>query len=75
MKYPLGSRVKVSVASTTQIPNNPLQKLNGRVYTVKDVQLKYQTRAPHWIYQLYGAESDMGVPYTFMEEDLIAADE
>lgn len=53
--------------------NNPAIRLNGREYVVKSVhhlKNKYQ-RIDRKYFELYGAESKLGINYAFLEDELI----
>lgn len=67
----MGDKVKVYFPPSDKF-NNPAKKLQGQEFVVKSRKYMYKGKTNgHCFYQLYGAESDMGVPYTFLEEELI----
>lgn len=70
-KITLGSRVLVAYPSDGQFMNDPARKFDGKEFVVKSKKTIMVGRVPRWYYELYGAESDKGVPYGFCEEDLI----
>lgn len=53
--------------------NNPARKLNGEQFVVKTKRKvnTYGKGGDSYIYTLYGAESKMGVPYSFLTDELI----
>lgn len=71
MSIQMGDRVLVKLNPRTQIPKNPVQKFDGKVFTVEKVKLSYIAQSPRRQYRLYGCESEKGVPYWFIEEELI----
>lgn len=71
MGIDIGSKVLVYVEETTQIPHNPLTKLSGQEFIVKRKRVITTRPSNKVYYELYGAKSDMGVPYSFVEDDLI----
>lgn len=65
-----GVRVRVTYAMN-RWTNDPAKKLDGFETIVKRkkwIPLTNSTFRPY--YELYGAESDFGIPYAFCEEDL-----
>lgn len=66
-----GSKVIVSYADSGQFTNDPARKYNGMEFVVKRKKLIMIRGIPRHYWELYGAESDLGVPYGFCEEDLI----
>ena len=66
----IGQRVQVDVQGGT---NNPAAKLNGNVYTVKSKLSPaiYRGINAKAQYTLYGDETKHGLPYWFLEEDLV----
>lgn len=70
-KITLGSKVMVSYSDNGQFLNDPARKYDGKEFVVKKKKVIMVGRMPRWYWELYGAESDMGVPYGFCEEDLI----
>ena len=67
----LGCKVLVAYPDNGQFMNDPARKFNGKEFVVKRQRVIMVGRMPRWYWELYGAESDMGVPYGFCEEDLI----
>lgn len=65
----LGTRVKVNVPKDKILYQ--VEKLNGQTFVVKRYS---QCIGGKCYYELYGAESDLGVPYGFLEEWLIKVD-
>ena len=69
----IGDTVMVSYPMNEQT-NNPARKLDGQEFTVKS---KHQitghknTRVSKHYFELYGAVSDMGVHYGFLDDELI----
>lgn len=52
--------------------NNPAVKYDGSEMVIKSVKvLPRQAGLNRKMYTLYGAESDMGMPYWFLEDELI----
>lgn len=53
--------------------NNPARKLDGEQFVVKTKRKvnTYGKGGDSYIYTLYGAESKMGVPYSFLTDELI----
>lgn len=54
--------------------NNPARKLNGQEFTVKRIHRvadNKNSKATRVYYELYGAKSDMGIPYAFLEDELV----
>ena len=70
-KITLGSRVLVAYPSDGQFMNDPARKFDGKEFVVKSKKTIMVGRVPRWYFELYGAESEYGVPYGFCEEDLI----
>ena len=54
-----------------QFLNDPARKYDGKEFTVKRKRVIMVGRMPRWYWELYGAESEYGVPYGFCEDDLI----
>lgn len=50
--------------------NNPARKLDGMEFTVKRRVNVIQGRSEKWYWELYGAVSDKGVPYGFLDDEL-----
>lgn len=55
--------------------NNPATKYNGEQFIVKRRRVICTRPANRVYYELYGAVSDMGVPYGFLEEELIKVED
>ena len=70
-KITSGTKVMVSFSDAGQFLNDPARKYNGMEFVVKRKKTIMAGKMPRWYYELYGAESDMGIPYGFCEEDLI----
>ena len=70
-KITVGSKVIVAYPSDGQFLNDPARKLNGKEFVVKRKKVIMLGNHPRWYWELYGAESEYGVPYGFCEEDLI----
>ena len=70
-KITLGSKVLVAYPDNGQFTNDPARKYDGKEFVVKRKKTIMVGVQPRWYWELYGAESDMGVPYGFCEEDLI----
>lgn len=66
----IGDRVMVSYPTNEQV-NNPAKKLNGQEFVVKRKKMISTRPANKMYYELFGAESDMGVPYAFLDDELI----
>lgn len=59
--YPIGEKT-----------NNPAHKLDGEQFVVKSKRKARSDKGGDtYIYELYGASSDMGVPYAFLTDELI----
>lgn len=74
MTIPIGARVLVAIPSKEMIPNNPLKKLNGKEFVVRNfkiVDTGINKTSKRTYYTLDGAESKKGIPYSFLEEELI----
>lgn len=72
MNIPIGAEVQVAVQERNQVSNDPTRKLNGKTFIVKKrkaIRKDYSTAAAY--YELYGAKSKYGIPFAFLEEDLI----
>lgn len=75
MGISIGSIVEVSFASAHQEETNPAGKLNGQRFVVKKRKALHVTdKTTQYLYELYGAESDKGIPYGFTEDNLIELD-
>ena len=51
--------------------SNPAHKLDGQQFVVKERRTIYKGPAARAYYILFGAESKLGVPYWFLEDELI----
>ena len=61
VRYPLGEKT-----------NNPAHKLDGEQFIVKAKHRPNTNKGGDtYIYELYGAESKKGVPYSFLTDELI----
>ena len=72
-KINIGDLVMVAYPTGEQT-NNPARKLDGQEFTVKRVHRvadNKNSRATRVYYELYGAKSDMGIPYAFLEDELV----
>ncbi len=59
--YPIGEKT-----------NNPAHKLDGEQFVVKSKRKARSDKGGDtYIYELYGASNDMGVPYSFLTDELI----
>lgn len=70
-KITLGSKVIVSYPADGQFLNDPARKYDGKEFVVKRKRTIMVGKTPRWYWELYGAESEYGIPYGFCEEDLI----
>lgn len=70
-KIAVGSLVRVAYPTDGQFANDPARKYDGKEFVVKRKKFITGGRYPRWYFELYGAESNKGVPYGFCEEDLI----
>ena len=70
-KITIGSKVVVAYPVDGQFLKDPARKYNGKEFVVKRKKIIMVGANPRWYWELYGAESDKGVPYGFCEEDLI----
>lgn len=64
-----GALVMVSYPMNEQT-DNPARKLEGKEFTVKRRVNVIQGRSEKWYWELYGAVSDKGVPYGFLDDEL-----
>ena len=70
-KIQIGSVVMVAYPMGEQT-NNPARKLDGQTFTVESISLcKTRQGYSRKMFSLYGAKSDAGVPYWFLEDELI----
>ena len=68
-----GDLVLVSYTAGEQT-NNPARKLNGQEFVVKRVcrvAESKNSKVTRAYYELFGASSSMGMPYAFLEDELI----
>ena len=56
---------------TTEKTSNPAHELDGQQFVVKARKTINKGPASRSYYELYGAESKLGVPYAFLEDELI----
>jgi len=71
MRYiSLGSRVMVSFAPD-DTTNDPAKQFDGLEYTVSAVRYMGSRGKHGRYYHLYGCESEYGVPYAFLKDNLI----
>ena len=57
---------------TGEKTNNPAHKLNGEQFVVKTKRkLPNDRGGDRYLYELYGAESKKGKPYSFLTDELI----
>ena len=69
----IGDIVRVSYPMNEQT-NNPARKLNGQEFTVRSIHRVAESKnskVTRSYYELYGAVSDRGVHYGFLEDELI----
>ena len=61
VRYPMGEQT-----------NNPAHRLDGQQFVVKrKYKLNNKKGGDTYIYELFGAVSDKGVPYSFLTDELI----
>lgn len=59
--YPIGEKT-----------NNPAHKLDGQQFVVKSKRKANSNKGGDiYLYELYGAESKKGIPYSFLTDELI----
>ena len=69
MAINIGSLVRVRF--TGKHDTDPAKKFNGQTFVVKSRKTIHQSKTDiRWLYELYGANSKKGMPYTFIEENL-----
>lgn len=53
--------------------NNPAHRLDGEQFVVKNKRMVDHNSkgGDRYVYELHGANSDMGVPYAFLTDELI----
>lgn len=74
MAIQIGSLVKVSFKK--RIETDPAKKFNGQTFVVKSRRSIHQSDTDvRWLYELYGAKTKHGMPYTFIEENLEVVEE
>ena len=64
-----GALVKVAIDTNNVQIKNPAAKFNGHVYRIETRHQPKPTKPPQ--FTLVGCESEFGLPYWFIEEDLI----
>ena len=69
-KISVGDRVLVAFAPNGW-SNDPAMKFHGQEFTVARRCAVKKGQITRWYWELYGAESEWGVPYGFCEEDLV----
>ena len=71
-KIKIGDLVMVAYP-TGEHTNNPARKLDGQQFVVQSKHMAggYSKGGDKYIYELHGAVSDMGVPYSFLTDELI----
>ena len=70
-KIRIGDLVMVAYPTAEQT-NNPAHKLDGEQFVVKTKRKpKCNKGGDVYLYELYGAESKAGVPYSFLTDELI----
>lgn len=66
-----GDLVMVSYPLTDRGWNNPAHKYDGETFVVKSVKIYPRSSGVHRkMYTLYGANSDKGMPYWFLPDEL-----
>lgn len=62
VRYPMGERT-----------NNPAHKFDGEQFVVKNKRMVDHNSkgGDRYVYELHGANSDEGVPYAFLTDELI----
>ena len=61
VSYPIGEKT-----------NNPAHKLDGQQFVVKSKRKANSNKGGDiYLYELYGAESKKGIPYSFLTDELI----
>lgn len=76
-KIKIGDLVEVRYPEHEQT-NNPARKLNGQQFVVKRkkvIECNKNSIISRYYFELYGAESNMGVPFGFLEDELIRVQE
>ena len=66
----LGSRVMVSF-DPDDTTNDPAKQFDGMEYTVSAMRYLGNRGKYGRLYYLYGCESEFGVPYVFLKDNLI----
>lgn len=69
----IGDTVLVAFPTSDQA-DNPARKFDGQEFTVKSVHRVAESKnskVTRAYYELYGAKSDMGIHYGFLEDELI----
>lgn len=68
----VGDRVKVMVPNTDKFGSRDISQINGNTYTVSNiVRTRRATGGNEATYELEGAKSSFGIPYTFVKDWLI----
>ena len=62
MAIEIGSEVMVHYPPSDSQTNNPARRLEGQTFVVKTIRMPRLIKAKRQ-YTLYGAKSDMGMPY------------
>lgn len=73
-KISIGDLVLVAFPPGDAQTNNPARKFDGQEFTVKSVHRVAESKngnVTRVYYELFGAKSDMGVYYAFLEDELI----
>ena len=68
-----GALVMVSFPIGNEQTNNPARKFEGQEFTVRSRHQPISTKAPQ--FTLYGCETEYGLPYWFLEEELVVLSE
>ena len=68
-----GALVMVSYPIEKEQTRNVARKFEGQEFTVKTRHQPIPTKAPQ--FTLYGCESEYGLPYWFLEEELVVLSE
>ena len=71
VKSPVAGDLVMVSYSPNEHTNNPATKLDGQRFTVKRKRRIGVRGNEKWIYELDGAVSDMGIPYVFLEDELL----
>lgn len=68
-----GALVMVSFPIENEQTNNPARKFDGMEFTVKTRHQPVASKKPQ--YTLYGCETEYGLPYWFLDDELIVLSE